>query len=395
LLVYYRIYAEDSAIPTKTPAAAGDSFLGRIKARSVPPPRTVEVVKDCITEVENIKCTNATIFLTPYSQSPMGDAEKVTILNGTGPGSTPQEPLALVATMSDTERSALESDGRSGLASAADPDTTSTEIRYVFYRIYAEDGAIPSKTPVTSSDPFLGHIRVRSVPPPRTAKTVKFSIAKVENIKHGESISLFLTPYSKSPVDDADKDIILNRTGTGPGSTPQEPLALVAKMSDSERSALDSDGRSGLASATEPDTISPEIQYVYYLLYGTNYEMASKVAFDPEEPSLGRIRADSVAPPHSPTSIKRCISRVEGNPAIAYADFFADTSCDTPLKEEDITILCTDGPGLSPNEPMAIVLRPLITNRKYLIKNRASDIFCGECEAIQVLGVGRHTRYLW
>ena len=62
----------------------------------------------------------------------MGDADKVAILNGTGPGSTPQEPLALVAKMSDSERSALESDGRGGLASAAEPDTASPEpeVRY-------------------------------------------------------------------------------------------------------------------------------------------------------------------------------------------------------------------------------------------------------------------------
>ena len=131
----------------------------------------------------------------------------------------------------------------------------------VYYIIYAEDGAIPSKAPVAAGDPFLGRIKVVSVPPPRTAKTVKCSIAKVENIKDGESISLFLSPYSQSPMDDAVKDIILNRTGTGPGSTPQEPLALVAKMSDSERSALESEGRSGLASSAEPNSTSPEIRY--------------------------------------------------------------------------------------------------------------------------------------
>ena len=62
-------------------------------------------------------------------------------------------------------------------------------------------------------------------------------------------------------MDDADKAIILNPTGTSLGSTPQEPLALVAKMSDSERSALESHGRSGIASAAEPDTMSPEIRY--------------------------------------------------------------------------------------------------------------------------------------
>jgi hypothetical protein len=106
--------------------------------------------------------------------------------------------------------------------------------------------------------------------------------------------------------------------------------------------------------------------------------MPSKVAFDPEEPSLGRIQANSVAPPHSPASIKRCISRVEKTPALADADLFADISSDTPLKEGHISILRTDGPGLSPNEPMAIVLvakNPLIPDGRYIIKNRAANVY--------------------
>ena len=59
----------------------------------------------------------------------MDDAEKVTILNGTGLGSTPREPLALVAKMSESERSALESDGRVGLANFVEPNTTPSEVR--------------------------------------------------------------------------------------------------------------------------------------------------------------------------------------------------------------------------------------------------------------------------
>jgi hypothetical protein len=39
----------------------------------------------------------------------------------------------------------------------------------------------------------------------------------------------------------------------------------------------------------------------------------------------------------------------------ADADLFADLSSDAPLKEGHFSILSTDGPGLSPNEPMAIV----------------------------------------
>ena len=125
LLVYYTIYAEDGAIPSKAPFTSDNPFLGRIKARSVAPPHTVRNVKSSIANVEGIK-DRTTLFLTPHSQSPMGDADIITIVNRTGPGSMPQEPLALVANMSVSERSALESEGKDELTSAADlePDTT-------------------------------------------------------------------------------------------------------------------------------------------------------------------------------------------------------------------------------------------------------------------------------
>ena len=120
---------------------------------------------------------------------------------------------------------------------------------------------------------------------------------------------------------------------------------------------------------------------VYYQLFADDYEIQSKVAFDRDEPSIGRIRADFIAPPHSPASIKRCISRVEGRPTLLHADLFADTSCDTPLTEGHISILRTDGPGQSPEEPMAIVQAEVqaevtsIPDGRYIIKNRAADIY--------------------
>ena len=129
----------------------------------------------------------------------------------------------------------------------------------VYYRIYAEDGALPSKTPFSPGDPFVGRIKFGSVPPPRTAKTVKRSIAKVENITDRESTSVFLTPYSQAPMDDAEKITIVN--GTGPGSTAHEPLAHVSTMSDAERSKLKSGRRDGLANAEEPDTTPPGIRF--------------------------------------------------------------------------------------------------------------------------------------
>ena len=116
--------------------------------------------------------------------------------------------------------------------------------------------------------------------------------------------------------------------------------------------------------------------------------MRSKVAFDEDSPSLGRIRGDSIAPPHTPASIKRRISRVEETPELANADLFADISSETPMKDGHISILGTDGPGLSPDEPMAIVQKPIaivqkpivqveirIPDGRYAIKNRGGDFF--------------------
>ena len=75
-------------------------------------------------------------------------------------------------------------------------------------------------------------------------------------------ISLFLTPYNQSPMADANKVTILNRTA-GPGYTSQKPLALVAKMSDSERRVLESGREVGPSS---PNTPSPGIKYCMSIL---------------------------------------------------------------------------------------------------------------------------------
>ena len=103
--------------------------------------------------------------------------------------------------------------------------------------------------------------------------------------------------------------------------------------------------------------------------------MPSKVAIDPEEPSLGRIQIDSISPPHSPATIKACISRVEKIPELAYANLFADISSNHPLKESYISILRNDCPGLSPKKPMVIVQTPPVPDGRYAIKSRAADNF--------------------
>ena len=152
------------------------------------------------------------------------------------------------------------------------------------------------------------------------------------------------------------------------GSTPQEPLALVAKMSDSERSALESEGRDGLAHAEEPDTAPPEIPYhtstsiqhspafsfrkfrllgkVYYLLYADDYKIPSKVLAIYPVSRLILLRHYKV-PPSSNNAFREWREPQQLSTPIFLRTYHA--------KEGHILFLRTNSPGLIPNKPMAIV----------------------------------------
>jgi hypothetical protein len=107
----------------------------------------------------------------------------------------------------------------------------------VYYRLYTEDESIPSANPIYSNDPSLGRISANVVTPPHTAINLKRCLLAVENVDASISTSLFITASTQEPLDDEVKVSIVNFPG--PGCTPNEPMALVAKVSGADRSALD------------------------------------------------------------------------------------------------------------------------------------------------------------
>jgi hypothetical protein len=128
----------------------------------------------------------------------------------------------------------------------------------VYYRIYTENGGIPSKRPVSADSPFLGQIKATSIPPPHTANSVKRSIARVEDIKDRARTILCLTPYSLLPMEDVDDIGILDPMG--PGFSPEEPVAFVAKVTDLELGGSDRSGKTQRSIRSEGST-GPETQY--------------------------------------------------------------------------------------------------------------------------------------
>jgi hypothetical protein len=101
--------------------------------------------------------------------------------------------------------------------------------------MYAENGAIPSRKPLSASDIYLGCILASSVSPPHDAGTIKQYIYKVEKITAATASSLYMTPSDQTPIDDEAHVAIV--ACAGPGSVPDTPLALVFKLTTTDIAA--------------------------------------------------------------------------------------------------------------------------------------------------------------
>lgn len=109
--VYYRLYTEDGAIPSRQPLYSSDLYLGCVQATSVRPPQRATDIKRYLCQVENLNTsitsntttTTSNLFISAFDQTPVDDDAHVAILAFAGPGSMPDQPLALVVQLSATE----------------------------------------------------------------------------------------------------------------------------------------------------------------------------------------------------------------------------------------------------------------------------------------------------
>ncbi|KAJ7146948.1 hypothetical protein C8R44DRAFT_758529 [Mycena epipterygia] len=232
--------------------------------------------------------------------------------------------------------------------------TSGPEPRYIYYRVYTLDGAIPSKSAFDSNDPFVGRIAARSVPPPRTVTSLKKCLTNMENISDPAGLRsvIYLTPAAPAPMSNSEKVVILGPgAGTFNGSTPETAFALVflEDLTAAEIAATRTmnNGESGKR--------NPE--YIYYHLFTQVGEDTSTVSFNPHEPALGRVEKIHISPPHSPVTIKRHIARVEGKYIYGYAaQLYEDVSADTTIVDSSyLSLLQDDSLGSTADKPMVLV----------------------------------------
>jgi hypothetical protein len=134
--VYYRVYAEDGAIPAACPAYTDDLYLGRILPELVTPPHTAANLKYCLSGFENIDENIATsLFRSCSSQTSMDDNCRVSIFSKNFPGCTPDQPIALVAMLPGADRRPLGAEA-SHLLSQEGPTPFKARYRKCFERLF-------------------------------------------------------------------------------------------------------------------------------------------------------------------------------------------------------------------------------------------------------------------
>ncbi|KAJ7504750.1 hypothetical protein B0H11DRAFT_1980636 [Mycena galericulata] len=240
------------------------------------------------------------------------------------------------------------------------PDVGQRDRRYVYYRAYAPDGAIPSKTAWDPSNPLIGRVKATSVPPPLNVASLKRTLAHAESIPDplGVRTVLWRLPSAQTSMDDEEKVSILG-VGSGIALTPEDAVALVfiEELADGEKRDL-------------PQIDSEVAQYLYYRLHTRTGEDQSVCGFDPEEPAVGRIDPALIAPPRNALAIKRCIAKIEGRPIYAFADLYEDVADDHPMADDACIAISTAGGvefrGSSPLDALRVVQperRPGLYNR--------------------------------
>lgn len=99
---------------------------------------------------------------------------------------------------------------------------------------------------------------------------------------------------------------------------------------------------------------------MYYQVFRSEGAISCKQSFDDDDKTIGRTRLQLITPPRSAEHILKHIATIEGMPEITSADLFPDSDYEGVDDTFRITLKDMDGPGSTPEFPIALVLKETI-----------------------------------
>ena len=236
-------------------------------------------------------------------------------------------------------------------------------MRAVYYRLYTKGGPLESKNPIFSNDRSISRISSKSVRPPHTAASLKRYVYKIEGVEDPEKAALYLSLSEKKPVDDSAR--LALRGNSGPGSSEVDPVVFVVDQDDAEKrpKSTSNAGSNELPARNIEQRYGAHLSFcsqkrwnscspVYYRLYDDDGEAVSKMSFDENDSSLGRIDIFTTPPPHTVASLKDRLIHVEGVSG-GKVQLLENEDGEVTLNDGDAIALFTDDfPGSKEDQPI-------------------------------------------
>ena len=113
---------------------------------------------------------------------------------------------------------------------------------------------------------------------------------------------------------------------------------------------------------------------MYYRLYTKFGAFESNHALYYNNPFIGRIPSESIAPPRTVASIKRCLCKLEGLSEPDKALVFSPLSSPAPKEDSAcLSLYAPSGPGLSEQDPIALVVELEKRIKEYIESEKLSE----------------------
>ncbi|EDR00779.1 uncharacterized protein LACBIDRAFT_333821 [Laccaria bicolor S238N-H82] len=216
----------------KRVGASPDPETGMWKLKRAKPHKrrqTMCYLADDVCKIEGVEGPEkSALYLSLSGTKPVDDSARITPRGNSGSGSSEVDPVVFVVDKGAAEKRPKSASN----AGSNELPAQKIEQRYVYYRLYDDDGEVVSKTSFDESDSSLGRIDIFTIPPPHTVASLKDRLIHVEGVL-GHDVQLLENEDGEVTLNDG--DVISLLTDNCPGSKEGQPIVFTYARNGSDK----------------------------------------------------------------------------------------------------------------------------------------------------------------